>query len=253
MFDDIELTDCPEKYALNCKRYMTECHNCKANSTGKYLKYSPINKSIDNHPINNKQKSRAPSYSRKGRVSEKKFISNYKYLTATYASGTIGGDGDAKLKLLDGSNVRVEIKTRYKEKGSIFPTSKEFKESKDQKVKVIYILNSSTGRDRVYVDFKFFIQIFQSIIGCFDIHTDSKYTSEGIYIRFWKFRGYATSDTSQFTAFTLRGQKTSSKELNYEYTNNIDVYVNNHGHYASMEAQCFDELIDLYNYVMSFI
>ena len=142
MINSLELDNCPEEYALNCKGYEIKCHDCKANSTGKYLQYSPIDKSITTHPASIKQKAKT-NYSRRGKHLEKQFINKKDELSANYASGSIGGDGDATMDIPLYGPVRVEIKSRFKKYNSRYvPTLQEIREGKKDGVKV-WIINNA--------------------------------------------------------------------------------------------------------------
>ena len=141
MFDNLELENCPDKFALNCKRYDIKCHECLANNKGKHLLYLPINKSIKDHPAKNKPKKSKTNYSRKGKAQEQKTIDNSDLLKRTIGSGSYVGDGDAYISLGSLNKVRVEHKTRFNNKNLFNPTSNELKEGFTQDIKVWYIVD----------------------------------------------------------------------------------------------------------------
>ena len=164
---DIELKNCPERYALNCKRYETHCHECKANGTSKYNKYLPIDKSMLPHPadVEQKKKSRqAPSYARKGRSDEKKIIGKVWWLNSTVGSGMVSGDGDAYIDLEFLPRIRTEIKIRYTENGSKAPSKAEIKEGLTQGVSVWYIYHKAKRCTYIYMTYKFFCTLQSAIL-----------------------------------------------------------------------------------------
>ena len=170
MFNEIELSNCPDTYALNCKGYEVKCHKCKANASGKYLLYNPIDKTITPHPASIKQKE-GPNYSRRGRVVEKKLIEKKDYMNKTYASGSVAGDGDATIEIPHIGRVNTEIKTRFKDFGKRFtPTTAEIRKGKEQNIKVWYIHSADAqyGFNRVttvaYVDAYLIGQIMDAIV-----------------------------------------------------------------------------------------
>ena len=163
MFDNIELKNCPDKFALNCKRYEIKCHECKANGKGKYLLYLPIDKSIIEHPVKNEPKKKTTSYSRKGKTLEQKTITNSDVLIRTAASGSYVGDGDAYIALGNLGRVRVEHKTRFNNKNLYNPTSTELKEGLTQNIKVWYIRNNKSTDLKVFVNYNLLMCIITAI------------------------------------------------------------------------------------------
>lgn len=242
MFSDIELENCPELFAFNCKRFEIECHDCKANNSGKYLKYLPINKSIQNHPVNIKHKKKGvASYSRKGRVNEFKIIDSKPYLTKTYASGSIGGDGDAKLHLAHINSVSVEIKTRYTDKGAVGPSKKEIIEGLSQRAQLWIIQHKVYSSCYYYLTFDLFINIqktiFMSSIKCTTSYTASKYTSF-LYEKY----GYEHCVRS-IVCKGMYNKKISNDRFNMK----IILIDNKIGQFVMMTEGVFDEIVSLYN------
>ena len=252
MFDDIELTNCPSEYALNCKNYEIKCHACKANNSGKYLQYKPINKDINNHPASVKQKSRPVSYSRKGRAAEKKMINNIPYLKSTYASGSVGGDGDAYIDLYNIGRIRVEIKNRFTEGGYKYPSAKEYRESATQGVGIILIQHHVRQETYAYMTFKLFITIWRVLLFHPDIrNSDDKY-QWGYVTRFYEKCGTNLQDNVGKACFFLGEEKNSPtnifKDDMMRYSRCV-VYRKPMGQYVMMHENTLTELIGLYKYV----
>jgi protein RecA len=171
----IDLENCPEVYALNCKRYEVACHKCKANGKGKNMQYIAIDKSLDleEHPAakqTNKEIERqrtARAYSRKGRVKEGKLILGCDFLHRTMASGSVSKDGDAYMYIND-RQIRVEIKVRFKDRftSSFTPTKKELVEGLQQGVKMWIIMSGSQKalvHRATYVDYRVFMDIYRVV------------------------------------------------------------------------------------------
>lgn len=164
MFEDIELSNCPDKFALNCKNYQTKCFKCKANNKSGYLLYAPINNTIINHPASIVQKSKVQSYSSKGRAKEKALIASMDYLYSTKGSGSVLGDGDAYLLLNGIGKVRVEIKSRFTNKTNIKPTLKELREGKSQNINIFIISNVTQNKNYFYINYKLFSEMWKVCI-----------------------------------------------------------------------------------------
>ena len=234
-FDDINLVNCPESFALNCKNYETLCSNCKANKTGPYLKYSPINKSISNHPASIKQKSKSASFSRRGRQKEKNIINNNDFLTSTYASGSLAGDGDAFIEL--GSHkIRVEIKTRFKDFDTRYtPTMKELKEGATQDIKIWYIGDESGFNKFCYID----ANLFTSFLRYAFLHNDSTIVGTGPYLL-----KHLNNSIAIYTKKLLLKRGTRPK-----IKMNLDVYfyyvTNNLGTYVLCSSSNFENLLTI--------
>jgi len=254
MFNELDLENCPEKFAFNCKRYEVECHNCKANNTGKYLKYIPIDKSIQNHPAGIKQKKKGvASYSRKGRTNENKIINDKDYLTRTYASGMVGGDGDAKLNLLHMNSVSVEIKTRYTEKGGKGPTKAEVVEGLSQKAQVWIIQHKVKRCTYYYLTFKLFVDIQRAIfmspnIHCISIPTVNDYMSYK-YTMAPKYQKGVIFYEHYVRSSMSRGMY--DKRFDDEYNLKINLIRNPLGQFVMLTEGVFDEVVYLYNTAVS--
>lgn len=251
MFDDIELTNCPEEYALNCRNYEIKCHECKANSSGKYLQYNPINKNINEHPSNKPTKKKGvASYSRKGRKAEKKMINDIPYLVSNYASGSIGGDGDAHINLTNFGRVRVEIKNRFTEGGNIYPSSKEYKESKTQNISIILIQQHYKSTMFAYVEFKLWIDIWRRITFDKDIIMKREEYSFGHIYKAYQMKGVTTGSSatckSLFYGEELNCPMNLYKDPRMEFSRMVTL---SNGRHVMMHISTLSELIDLYNYV----
>lgn len=254
MFSELELENCPEKFAFNCKRYEVECHNCKANNTGKYLKYIPINKSIQNHPAGIKQKKKGvASYSRKGRTNENKIINDKDYLTKTYASGMIGGDGDAKLQLPYLNPVSVEIKTRYTDKGAKGPSKGEVIEGLSQNAKVWIIQHKTKHCTHYYLTFDFFVLLQKAIFISPNITSTSELTPQGYswfkYICAPEYQKGITFYEHYVKEVKCRGMYKRNYED--EYGTKINIIRNSLGQFVIMTEDVFDEIVYLYKTAVS--
>jgi len=253
MFDDIELTDCPEAYALNCKHYETKCHECKANSTGKYLQYSPIDKTLNAHPCHTKKKKGVTSYSRKGRKVEKKMVLTNPYLIPNYVSGALAGDGDAHIDLPNVGRVRVEIKCRFTKNGNRYPSAKEYRESKTQKIGIIMV-NQTQYMNEIYayINFRLFIRIWRTILWHQDIKWETNKYQYGDIYKFYMLRGVKYGEQVPKEAFFL-GEAVNSrtnifKDDMMRYSRCV-VYRNDYGQYVMMHGDTLSNLIDLYKYL----
>ena len=238
---EFKLTDCPLKFALNCKRYKTHCHKCKANKAGKYLKYLPIDKSIIDHPINNKQK--INNYSRRGRVDEKKLIQKSQYLKGTIGSGSIGKDGDAYIHLEGFRPIHIEIKNRYKE-NIPKPTSSEYKECKSQKIPIILINSIKANYSNVFINYKLFTNLWIRLLYCKDITWDiSSLKSIGLLITI----EHKKEDVERYTFIIQETKLTKDKKsfLKKHFKNLITIHYNNYGQYAIMSRNTFNLFIKL--------
>lgn len=251
MFDDIELTDCPEEYALNCKNYEIKCHECKANSSGKYLQYNPIDKNINEHPYkpSNKKKGVA-SYSRKGRTAEKKMIRDIPYLVSNYASGMIGGDGDAHIDLPDLGRIRVEIKNRFTKHGNIYPSAKEYREAATQKIQVIIIQHHPQNKMYAYLDFKLWTTMWRRIIFDNNIKmSDNDYCYGRVHtisrLKECEYGG-TVEDCSLFLGEEKNADHNIYKDPRLQFSRMI---ITKDGKTVVMHINTLTEFIDLYNYV----
>lgn len=253
MFDEIELTNCPEKYALNCKNYETKCHECKANSKGKYLQYRPIINSINVHPCSIKKKKKGVSYSRKGRKEERKMIVDSNYLISNYISGALAGDGDAHINLTNIGKIRVEIKCRFTINGKKYPSAKEYRESKNQKVQII-LVNKTKFLNEIfaYMNFKLFIKMWREILWHKNIKwVSSKYKFAEHY-EFYKVRKKVPHYPIESSSFVL-GEESKSpinifKDPTIKYSR-IIIYIRQEGQYVMMHQDTLNKLIDLYEYL----
>jgi hypothetical protein len=253
MFDKLTLTNCPEKFALNCKNYEINCHTCKGNSTSKYLLYKPIDNSIDNHPANIVQKSKVVSYASKGKSKERKLIKAIPFLNNTVASGAVAGDGDAYIILNNIGKLRVEIKCRFTSKTNIGPTLKEFREGGTQKIVVYLIHNVKQNKTYFYLTYFLFVQIWSVYIKqSFKHHcnfTDPPTKEKMLYSNNACncFRPYKNSSlywfniVSEFVKFKNLGLGNS-----YYETDKLFILKNKAGVYVGCTEEVFTNLIDLY-------
>lgn len=252
MFDEIELTNCPEEYALNCKNYEIKCHECKANTSGKYLQYNPIDKNINEHPASKSTKKKGvASYSRKGRKEERKMIRDIPYLVSNYASGSIAGDGDAHINLENIGRVRVEIKNRFTENGNIYPSKKEYKESATQKVGIILIQHHVSKNIYAYMNLKLFTTIWRTLLfGHKDLVWHSNEYLYGETYAFYKLRGTVRGDKVANTNLFLGEEKFAPANIYKDSSlNHSRLIVLKDGRNVVMHINSFNELIDFYKYV----
>lgn len=255
MFDEIELSNCPSVYALNCRHYQISCHKCKANNTGKYLQYTPINKDINNHPTSIKQKSSPVSNSKKGRTFEKKMIKDIPYLLSTYASGSIGGDGDAYIDLINIGRVRVEIKNRLSESGNIYPTAKEYRESAAQNIDIILVRHVILRETYVYMTFKLFIKIWKTFIFHESIICHNYTYKYGELYDFYKTGLIPYGESMPKYNYYLLEEKNSPINVFKNYYKfkyeTIVIYRKSIGQYVMMHQDTLTELIELYKNIQA--
>lgn len=257
MFDEIVLKDCPEKFYLNCKNYETKCHNCKGNKTSKYLHYNPINKSIINHPSSIVQKTKAVSYSRQGKAKEQKLISELTIFKNNRGSGSINGDGDANITISNFGRLNTEIKCRFKETNNFLPTLQEFKESKNQNIKLIFIHLVIPKKTYFYLDYKIFTKMWFAILGAPTINqlhrlnckSDEFISYSYIITRLKSEKPYS----HLFKIVNDLDFKTSKFGILYYDESTIFLLKNKVGTYACMNEFTFKELIDLYEYTNTHI
>ena len=254
---ELNLTNCPEKYALNCKRYEVYCHECKANNKGKYLKYLPINKSIAVHPAstvqnnrdnkNNKNFNNTISFSTQGRKSEADFIKKCSYLTKTYASGSIAGDGDAYINLLGGKKIRVEIKTRFTNYKSRFvPTANELKKGLSAGVNAWIILNS-VYQSTIFIDYKSFTDVFREIVLHPYILVSELYEGTHLFgFRLTKDKWLKESFFFYWQYYKVnRGIKPRNLTF-WELNSEFKVIENSYGKFVLAKERTFTKLINIY-------
>lgn len=247
MFDNIKLKNCPDKFALNCKRYEIKCHECKANEKGKYLLYLPINKSIKNHPANNKPKINKTSYSRKGKKDEQKTIDSSEVLQRTAASGSYVGDGDAFIPLGSLGKVRVEHKTRYNNKNLLGPTTKELKEGLNQNIKVWYIKDGTKSHSiKIFVNYNFFSDIIKTIFTSLELKVKVDNQSLNSFFIIPKGK-YISPTLFSFELTSInRGlglNKKDSKKINF-YT--CVIARTSYGKFCYLSSDLFEKLITIY-------
>ena len=251
MFDDVYLTDCPEDYAFNCKNYEIKCHECKANSTGKYLQYRPINKAFNKHPCSLKKKSGATSYSRQGRRVEKSMTLKNPYLIPNYVSGALVGDGDCHMDLTNLPRIRVEIKCRFTAKGNIYPAAKEYREAKTQDISIIMV-NQTQYLNTIYayMNLKLFLTMWRTIICCEDVKWNSEDYLYGDIYMFYKHTKdqYNLEKVSFFLGEECNSPTNIFKDNMMRYSRMV-IYQNDFGQYVMMHSDTLSEFINLYNYV----
>lgn len=247
MFEDIELSNCPDNFALNCKNYQIKCFQCKGNNTSTYLLYKPINNSINNHPASIVQKSKSQSYSSKGRAKERFLITNISLLSPTKGSGVVLGDGDASLTLNGIGKIRVEIKSRFTSKTNIKPTSKELKEGRTQNINLFIIHNVIQNRTYFYITYRLFSEIWKVYI-----EKSWKFVNVELpleiseYSQAYEVTPYYNSPTTWFkisNEFQFRNSKFGNK---FYELNKLFIIKNKVGVYVGMHEATFNDLIDLY-------
>jgi hypothetical protein len=251
MFDELTLTNCPEKFALNCKNYEIGCHNCKGNSTSKYLLYRPINNSINNHPANIVQKSKVVSYASKGKSKEKKLIKDISFLKSTIASGMVAGDGDAYILLNRIGKLRVEVKCRFTSEINIKPTLKEFREGNTQKISIYLIHNVKQNKTYFYLTYFLFVQLWSTYIKESFEQRCNFSISKLEQIVFWvddchSFTAYKNDFVYWFNVTNEFNFKNSKFGNTYYETDRLFFIKNNAGLYVACTEKVFKNLIDLY-------
>jgi hypothetical protein len=257
MFDNLNLLNCPEEFALNCKNYEVQCHKCKGNKTSKYLKYIPIDiYNNKEHPASVVQKSKLSSYSRQGRSNEKKLIDKSSLLNSTYASGMIGSDGDAFLELNHLKKVKVEIKSRFTSKTSISPTLKEYREAFNKNISIHLIYNKYLNKSFYFIDMKLFTVIWQSILLTNDIYKIEEYihllhSYKVNVINFYKrstnpILKNSLHRTVHFSFIENINGSNYSLQTEISYDKTLNLIKNKVGSYVAMNQVTFKELIDFY-------
>lgn len=252
MFDDIELENCPDKFALNCKRYDIKCHECKANNKGKHLLYLPINKSITPHPVESKPKKKKTSYSRKGKAEEQKTINNSNILKRTIGSGSYVGDGDAYIKLGPLGKVRVEHKTRFSTQNLYNPSSAEIQEGKTQGIKIWYIKNKSsvnTYKSTVTVDYNLMANIFTVIFSSNKLKIMKDEFLNNCYTLWYMPKineNYGPIDIQYFYTNIKKGMSLSKKQKSSFNYYIMFVAKTCYGKYCYLRIDLFEKLIKLY-------
>ena len=250
MFDDLNLTNCPDKFALNCKRYDIKCHECKANDKGKHLLYLPINKSIKDHPAKNEPKKKIVSYSRKGKAQEQKTINKSEVLERTIGSGSYVGDGDAYIPLLDIGRVRVEHKTRYNNKNLFNPTSTELKEGLNQNIKVWYIVNGSQPylEPQVFVKYNVIAKIIGKLFTHKDIRVQVNKDIKNSFVLhvFPKSKLWKPIDLDYKYVIVKRGLKLSKKDSDYINFFRFIIAKTPYGKFCYLDLNLFEKLVKNY-------
>lgn len=172
---------CPESFRFNCASYEINCYKCGAcsGSLTEELEYKPIERDehlkIKNHPFlikkkkNSKEITRQEKLTKKSSVNKEKSnqvknaLKNEKKVVKslggklTIGSGRILGDGDGFIETTNGK-FYIEVKTRYSENSSMFPTSSEYKKALEQGVK-IFIVESAKG-NTVTMSKESFMELF---------------------------------------------------------------------------------------------
>ena len=163
---NIDYPFCPINFRLNCASYEVKCFKCGGFTSENNLEYLPIVKtkelSTKKHPYlihkNNIKKNIArqiksdnknnPTFRIKskqvkdGLRSEKKLLKSIG-AKATIGSGRIFNDSDGWLDI-DGIKYYIEIKTRYSENASMFPSSSEWNKAVNQGAK-LFMVESAKG------------------------------------------------------------------------------------------------------------
>ena len=254
MFEEIELKNCSEKFYLNCKNFQVKCFECKGNLTSKYLHYTPINKDINNHPANIVQKSKAISYSRKGKDKELKLIKSLPLFNSTRGSGCVNGDGDAYINISNFGKLQTEIKCRFTNTTSFLPTLKEYEEAKTQKIKIILIHLVKLNKTYFYLDFKIFVAIWKTFLSSYTILSFYKRKhlyidnsiNEYIFDRLVSKKPY----THVFKIISELDFKNSKFGITYYDELTLFIIKNKVGTFVAMNEFTFNELISLYEYTI---
>ncbi len=254
MFEDLELKNCPEQFALNCRNYQINCYKCKGNDTSAYLLYKPINNSIGIHPSINIQKSKVQSYSSKGRQKERLLVKNISRLKATVASGIVNGNGDAYISLNNIGKVQVEIKTRFTNINNIKPTLKEFREGLTQNIQLFVIHNHKRNKNYFYLDYILFVELWKTfVLKSWRINTlpflGANWEKElGLEppSKIFEFTPYFNSMTTWFNLVDEFKFKWSNFGNKFYETSRLFILKNKVGVYIAMNEDTFNDLIDLY-------
>lgn len=163
---NIDYPFCPIEFRLNCASYEVKCFECGGCTNEGNLKYIPIKRteelSTKKHPYllykkkakkdaDRKAKSdnkanptfRAKSKQVKDALKSEKKLLKSMGAKATVGSGRVFNDADGYLTV-DGTKYYIEVKTRYSENASMFPTSAEYKKALDQGAK-LFMVESAKG------------------------------------------------------------------------------------------------------------
>jgi hypothetical protein len=158
--DNNEYLFCPESFRLNCASYEVKCSECGGCTGEGNLKYIPLDKSLPkkNHPYLLHQKKAKKDAARKDKLDKrstetskivKKALrserNSLKSIGAkgTIASGRFDNSGDGII-IINEIKYYIEVKTRYSDNASMFPTSAEWKKANEQCCK-LFIVESIKG------------------------------------------------------------------------------------------------------------
>ena len=186
MFDNNnEYKLCPESFRFNCASFETLCHQCGACDADltKPLEYIPIQKGTDlgktKHPFLASKKQSKKAEVRQEKLAKKKdsvFQAKSKQVKSalksektslksigaksTIASGRFDGSGDGFISI---NNIKyyIEVKTRYSEKASMFPTSAEWNKAVGEQGCSLFMVESAKGNTVTMSK-----STFMEIIGC---------------------------------------------------------------------------------------
>lgn len=210
------------------------------------------------HKSNIKKKRKADdnyvNYCRQGKTLEKQILGQLSYLRLSYASGSIGNDGDAQLNVeeLEGLvNNRIEHKTRFNNKNTYGPTKGELDKGRKQKVGCYFITTKrkpNTLRPitstRIFVEQNVFTDILFSLdIRAFenkDFSTDKRLVIDHIKKYEHDIRSVSLS-TNEININTLAALKQHEQTLN---TTDLVFVKYNNNMFLSCKLKTFSLLMD---------
>jgi len=153
---------CPEYFRLNCASYEVKCSECGGCTGEGSLEYIPIKPypllAKKKHPYLLHQKKTKKDATRKEKLAKrstetskivKKALrserNSLKSIGAkgTIASGRFDGSGDGFISIND-IKYYIEVKTRYSDNASMFPTSAEWNKATNQGCK-LFVVESARG------------------------------------------------------------------------------------------------------------
>jgi hypothetical protein len=160
--DSNEYPFCPEPFRLNCASYEVKCSECGGCTEEGSLEYIPIERSVElakkKHPYLLHQKKSKKDIARKKKLAKrstetsklvkKALKSERNSLKSIGAKGTIASgrftqEGDGIISIND-IKYYIEVKTRYSDNASMFPTSAEWKKALSQGCK-LFLVESDKG------------------------------------------------------------------------------------------------------------
>lgn len=163
---NIDYSFCPIEFRFNCASYEVKCFECGGCTREGNLEYIPIKRteelSIKKHPyLLHKKKAkkdairkaksdnkanpifRAKSKQVKDALRSEKNTLKSIGAKSTIASGRFTGEGDGYIDI-NNTKYYIEVKTRYSENASMFPTSAEYIKAINQGCK-LFMVESDKG------------------------------------------------------------------------------------------------------------